>query len=104
MAEGVGLMRVWSDRLEATSLCHAWARSDVGLRAGPVYAAWWRRVTQSMLAPGFVQGGAKLPLIEMTWQWCSSRSKMAEASTSSPKTLPHSLKALLLVARMEPHS
>ena len=33
-----------------------------------------------------------VPLLEMTSQWCKSRSRMAEARTSSPNTWPHSLK------------
>ena len=45
VAEGVGLVRVRSDRLEATSLRHAWARIDRGLRSGLVYAAWCQQVT-----------------------------------------------------------
>jgi hypothetical protein len=45
-----------------------------------------------------------VPAVEMTSQWCNSRSKIAEASTSSPNTLPHSLKALLEVNRIEPRS
>jgi hypothetical protein len=44
VAEGVGLLRVRSDRLEATSLRHAWAQIDPGLRSGLVYAAWCHRV------------------------------------------------------------
>jgi hypothetical protein len=45
VAEGVGLLRVRGDRLEATSLRHAWAQIDQGLRAGLVYAAWCQQVT-----------------------------------------------------------
>jgi hypothetical protein len=45
VAEGVGLLRVRGDRLEATSLRHAWAQIDEGLRAGLVYAAWCQQVT-----------------------------------------------------------
>jgi hypothetical protein len=45
VAEGVGLLRVRGDRLEATSLRHAWAQIDWGLRAGLVYAAWCQQVT-----------------------------------------------------------
>ena len=44
VAEGVGLLRVRGDRLEATSLRHAWAQIDPGLRAGLVYAAWCQQV------------------------------------------------------------
>src|SRR4029450_1526332 len=51
VAEGVGLLRVRSDRLEATSLRHAWAQIDPGLRAGLVYAAWCHRVPW----PGFLR-------------------------------------------------
>ncbi|MFL6267702.1 MAG: hypothetical protein ACJ75C_16855 [Actinomycetes bacterium] len=45
VGEGVGLLRVRGDRLEATSLRHAWAQIDPGLRAGLVYAAWCQQVT-----------------------------------------------------------
>jgi hypothetical protein len=50
VAEGVGLLRVRGDRLEATSLRHAWAQIDPGLRAGLVYAAWCQQVTLTGLA------------------------------------------------------
>jgi hypothetical protein len=52
VAEGVGLLRVRGDRLEATSLRHAWTQIDEGLRAGLVYAAWCHRVPW----PGFLDG------------------------------------------------
>src|SRR5215204_5670313 len=52
VAEGVGLLRVRSDRLEATSLRHAWAQIDPGLRSGLVYAAWCHRVPW----PAFLRG------------------------------------------------
>ena len=45
VAEGVGLLRVRGDRLEATSLRHAWAQIDETLRAGLVYAAWCQQPT-----------------------------------------------------------
>jgi hypothetical protein len=45
VAEGVGLLRVRGDRLEATSLRHAWAQIDQGLRAGLCYAAWCQQPT-----------------------------------------------------------
>jgi hypothetical protein len=45
VAEGVGLLRVRGDRLEATSLRHAWAQIDESLRAGLVYAAWCQQPT-----------------------------------------------------------
>jgi hypothetical protein len=45
VAEGVGLLRVRGDRLEATSLRNAWTQIDEGLRAGLVYAAWCQQVT-----------------------------------------------------------
>jgi hypothetical protein len=52
VGEGVGLLRVRGDRLEATSLRHAWAQIDRGLRAGLVYAAWCQQVTLTgLLAP-----------------------------------------------------
>jgi hypothetical protein len=53
VAEGVGLLRVRGDRLEATSLRAAWAQIDQGLRAGLVYAAWCHRVPW----PEFLRGG-----------------------------------------------
>jgi hypothetical protein len=52
VAEGVGLLHVRGDRLEATSLRHAWTQIDEGLRAGLVYAAWCHRVPW----PGFLHG------------------------------------------------
>ena len=52
VGEGVGLLRVRGDRLEATSLRHAWAQIDPVLRAGLVYAAWCHRVPWS----AFLQG------------------------------------------------
>ena len=54
VAEGVGLLRVRGDRLEATSLRHAWTQIDMSLRAGLVYAAWCHRVPW----PAFLHGGA----------------------------------------------
>jgi hypothetical protein len=53
VAEGVGLLRVRGDRLEATSLRHAWAQIDRGLRSGLVYASWCHRVPW----PVFLRGG-----------------------------------------------
>jgi hypothetical protein len=53
VAEGVGLLRVRGDRLEATSLRNAWAQIDQGLRAGLVFAAWCHRVPW----PLFLRGG-----------------------------------------------
>jgi hypothetical protein len=53
VAEGVGLLRVRGDRLEATSLRHAWAQIDESLRAGLTYAAWCHRVPW----PAFLHGG-----------------------------------------------
>jgi hypothetical protein len=51
VAEGVGLLRVRGDRLEATSLRNAWSRIDETLRAGLVYAAWCQQVTLTGLTP-----------------------------------------------------
>jgi hypothetical protein len=45
VAEAVGLVRVRGDRLEATSLRHAWGQIDEGLRAGLTFAAWCQQVT-----------------------------------------------------------
>jgi hypothetical protein len=47
VAEGVGLLRMRGDRLEATSLRHAWSQIDEGLRAGLTFAAWCQQVTLS---------------------------------------------------------
>jgi hypothetical protein len=52
VAEGVGLLRVRGDRLEATSLRHAWSQIDQTLRAGLTYAAWCHRVPW----PAFLHG------------------------------------------------
>jgi hypothetical protein len=53
VADGVGLLRVRGDRLEATSLRTAWGQIDEALRAGLVYAAWCHRVPW----PVFLRGG-----------------------------------------------
>jgi hypothetical protein len=53
VAEGVGLLRVRGDRLEATSLRNAWAQIDESLRAGLTFAAWCHRVPW----PVFLRGG-----------------------------------------------
>jgi hypothetical protein len=45
VAEGVGLLRVRGDRLEATSLRNAWTQIDEGLRAGLTFAAWCQQAT-----------------------------------------------------------
>jgi hypothetical protein len=45
VAEGVGLLQVRGDRLEATSLRHAWGQIDESLRAGLTFAAWCQQVT-----------------------------------------------------------
>jgi hypothetical protein len=45
VAEGVGLLRARGDRLEATSLRHAWTQIDESLRAGLTYAAWCQQGT-----------------------------------------------------------
>jgi hypothetical protein len=45
VAEGVGLLRARGDRLEATSLRHAWTQIGEGLRAGLVYATWCQQAT-----------------------------------------------------------
>jgi hypothetical protein len=54
VAEGVGLLRVRGDRLEASSLRHAWAQIDESLRAGLTYAAWCQQVTLSQGQPNGV--------------------------------------------------
>jgi hypothetical protein len=53
VAEGVGLLRVRGDRLEATSLRNAWSQIDESLRAGLTYAAWCHRVPW----PAFLHDG-----------------------------------------------
>jgi hypothetical protein len=53
VAEGVGLLRVRGDRLEATSLRSAWSKIDETLRAGLTFAAWCHRVPW----PVFLRGG-----------------------------------------------
>ena len=55
VAEGVGLLRVRGDRLEATSLRHAWTQIDESLRAGLVYAAWCQQVTLTALPTAAVR-------------------------------------------------
>jgi hypothetical protein len=51
VAEGVGLLRVRGDRLEATSLRHAWSQIDEGLRAGLTFATWCHGVHWSDCGP-----------------------------------------------------
>jgi hypothetical protein len=53
VAQGIGLLRLRGDRLEATGLRHAWAQLDQGLQAGLAYSAWCHRVPW----PAFLQGG-----------------------------------------------
>jgi len=65
VAEGVGLLRVRGDRLEATSLRHAWAQVDPGLRAGLVYAAWCHRVPW----PVFLRGGPGIEVLVGARLW-----------------------------------
>jgi len=59
VAEGVGLLRARGDRLEATSLRHAWAQIDESLRAGLTYAAWCHRVPW----PVFLRGGPGIEVL-----------------------------------------
>jgi hypothetical protein len=65
VAEGVGLLRVRGDRVEATSLRHAWAQVDPGLRAGLVYAAWCHRVPW----PVFLRGGPGIEVLVGARLW-----------------------------------
>jgi hypothetical protein len=51
VAEGVGLLRVRGDRLEATSLRNAWSKIDETLRAGLTFAAWCQQVTFTGASP-----------------------------------------------------
>jgi hypothetical protein len=51
VAEGVGLLRVRGDRLEATSLRHAWSQIDESLRAGLTFATWCHGVHWSDCGP-----------------------------------------------------
>jgi hypothetical protein len=66
VAEGVGLLRVRGDRLEASSLRHAWAQIDESLRAGLTYAAWCQQVTLTGYAqpPGGPPSGAPVAPLE----------------------------------------
>jgi hypothetical protein len=64
VGEGVGLLRVRGDRLEATSLRHAWAQIDPGLRAGLVYAAWCQQATLTGCLS--VAGRARPPAVPQT--------------------------------------
>ena len=64
VGEGVGLLRVRGDRLEATSLRHAWAQIDRGLRAGLVYAAWCQQATLTGCLS--VAGRARPPAVPQT--------------------------------------
>jgi hypothetical protein len=58
VAEGVGLLRVRGDRLEATSLRNAWAQIDESLRAGLTYAAWCQQVTLTGCRHAIEEAGA----------------------------------------------
>jgi hypothetical protein len=66
VAEAVGLVRVRGDRLEATSLRHAWGQIDEGLRAGLTFAAWCQQVTLTGYAqpPGGPPSGAPVAPLE----------------------------------------
>jgi hypothetical protein len=64
VAEGVGLLRVRGDRLEATSLRHAWSQIDRGLRSGLVYAAWRQQATLTGCLS--VAGRARPPAVPQT--------------------------------------
>jgi hypothetical protein len=80
VAEGVGLLRVRGDRLEATSLRHAWAQIDRGHRTGQVYAAWcpashvnWLadvRPEDFLQASGQVADGARGRCSLWRFLWC----------------------------------
>jgi hypothetical protein len=65
VAEGVGLLRVRGDRLEATSLRHAWTQIDESLRAGLTYAAWCHRVPW----PVFLRGGPGVEVLVGARLW-----------------------------------
>jgi hypothetical protein len=58
VAEGVGLLRVRGDRLEATSLRHAWSKIDETLRAGLTFAAWCQQVTLTGLPTQLRRSGS----------------------------------------------
>ena len=65
VAEGVGLLRVRGDRLEATSLRNAWAQIDESLRAGLTFAAWCHRVPW----PVFLRGGPDVEALAAGRLW-----------------------------------
>ena len=65
VAEGVGLLRVRGDRLEATSLRHAWTQIDESLRAGLTFAAWCHRVPW----PVFLRGGPDVEALAAGRLW-----------------------------------
>jgi hypothetical protein len=65
VAEGVGLLRVRGDRLEATSLRNAWSQIDETLRAGLTYAAWCHRVHW----PLFLRGGPEVETLVAGRLW-----------------------------------
>jgi hypothetical protein len=65
VAEGVGLLRVRGDRLEATGLRNAWSQIDETLRAGLTYAAWCHRVHW----PLFLRGGPEVETLVAGRLW-----------------------------------
>jgi hypothetical protein len=65
VGEGVGLLRVRGDRLEATSLRNAWSQIDETLRAGLTYAAWCHRVHW----PLFLRGGPEVETLVAGRLW-----------------------------------
>ena len=84
VAEGVGLLRVRGDRLEATSLRHAWTQIDESFRAGLTYAAWCQQVT--FTAPDssrFVSVTSTYPQVRR--HRLSSRSRTRSASPTRPQ-------------------
>jgi hypothetical protein len=98
VAEGVGLLRARGDRLEATSLRHAWAQIDEGLRAGLVYAAWCYRVPwPAVIRAGPSRGPGRRPPMgagsaarpaRRVQVGLSSRVKSAGHGSSRPCQLP----------------
>jgi hypothetical protein len=75
VGEGVGLLRVRGDRLEATSLRHAWAQIDPGLRAGLVYAAWCQQVTLTGLLTRPSKAATSAVLPQEPWSLVQCRGR-----------------------------
>jgi hypothetical protein len=80
VAEGVGLLRVRGDRLEATSLRNAWSKIDETLRAGLTFAAWCHRVPW----PEFLRAGPGVEALVARRHWCCVRCSACPPGPSWP--------------------